>query len=418
MLALLADGDVADQRRGRRRGRALDGRHRRGARRAGCRRTRRGRGQRRLRRRVRRRRASASPPAVLDCGNSGTSMRLVRGHRRRASRWTRSSTATRRCGAGRWRGSSSRCGRWAPRLEGMATASGRRSIVTGRERLRAIDWETPVPSAQVKSAILLAGAAAEGTTRVRESVATRDHTERMLRARGVDVRSEATPDGGAVVEIDGGETVAARDEVVPGDPSAAAFWLVAGAIHPDADLRLRGVGVNPTRRAVIDLLRRMGAIDRRAAVAPATDDGAGEPVADLVGSIVRAPSDRARLPQTRRRDRRDPGPVPRGHAGARPDRDPRRGRAAAQGIGPDRRDRRRSAVRWVRESRSTGDDIVIEGPTRASRRGRRQPRRSSARAHVRDRGPASPRDARPSSTRTASSISYPTFFADLERIQS
>ena len=76
-------------------------------------------------------------------------------------------------------------------------------------------------------------------------------------------------DGGAVVELDGPATVAPSDEVVPGDPSAAAFWLVAGAIHPDAELRLRGVGVNPTRRAVIDLLRRMGASIEEASVGQA-----------------------------------------------------------------------------------------------------------------------------------------------------
>ncbi|MEO8208660.1 MAG: 3-phosphoshikimate 1-carboxyvinyltransferase, partial [Chloroflexota bacterium] len=136
-------------------------------------------------------------------------------------------------------------------------------------------------------------------------VATRDHTERMLRARGVDVRS--TSDGGAsaMVEIDGGSTVMAMDERVPGDPSAAAFWLVAGAMHPDAELVLRGVGTNPTRRAIIDLLIRMGAdIEERtqtgaedtgvgagdragardagAPVAGADTDGVGEPTADLV----------------------------------------------------------------------------------------------------------------------------------------
>jgi 3-phosphoshikimate 1-carboxyvinyltransferase len=147
----------------------------------------------------------------------------------------------------------------------------------GRTRLRAIDWTTPVPSAQVKSAILLAAVTATGTTIVRERVATRDHTERMLRARGVTVRS--VPDGdGARVEIEGGATVQAIDERVPGDPSAAAFWLVAGAIHPDAELTLRDVGLNPTRRAVVDLLRAMGAsIEER----PAADAG-GEPRGDLI----------------------------------------------------------------------------------------------------------------------------------------
>jgi 3-phosphoshikimate 1-carboxyvinyltransferase len=168
--------------------------------------------------------------------------------------------------------------------------------VVGRTPLQAVDVSTPVPSAQVKSAILLAGLRADGRTTVRESVATRDHTERMLRARGVDVRSE--PDGGGVaVSLEGGMRVEAVSERVPGDVSAAAFWLVAGALHPDAELTLRGVGVNPTRRAIIDILKAMGAdIDERptgggadharGATATATaaddDDGVGEPIADLV----------------------------------------------------------------------------------------------------------------------------------------
>ena len=149
----------------------------------------------------------------------------------------------------------------------------------------------------MKSAILLAGLRADGTTTVRESVATRDHTERMLRARGVPVGRTDAPDGSVAWTVQGGLAVQTMTERVPGDVSAAAFWLVAGAIHPDAELRLRGVGVNPTRRAVIDILRSMGADieeipaagDRRRARQSA-DDGVGEPVADLVvrSSALRA----------------------------------------------------------------------------------------------------------------------------------
>ena len=175
--------------------------------------------------------------------------------------------------------------------------------VIGRQPLRAVDRWTPVPSAQVKSAILLAALRAEGRTTVREAVATRDHTERMLRARGIGVTTErlepADAEGriGAVaVGLEGGRTMQAIDEHVPGDVSAAAFWLVAAAIHPDADLVLRNVGVNPTRRAVIDLLRGMGAdIEETPVAAPGgapvgvtgrasastPDDGVGEPLADL-----------------------------------------------------------------------------------------------------------------------------------------
>jgi 3-phosphoshikimate 1-carboxyvinyltransferase len=167
--------------------------------------------------------------------------------------------------------------------------------VVGRTPLRAIDVTTPVPSAQVKSAILLAGLRAEGRTTVREAVATRDHTERMLRARGVPVTRE---DGAAGVSwsLEGGQAVQAVDERVPGDISAAAFWLVAGAIHPDAELTIESVGVNPTRRAIVDLLRAMGAdLDERSipSAGPGsrpTGDGDGEPVADITvrSSALRA----------------------------------------------------------------------------------------------------------------------------------
>ena len=162
--------------------------------------------------------------------------------------------------------------------------------VVGCTPLRAIDVTTVVPSAQVKSAILLAGLRADGRTTVREAIATRDHTERMLRARGVPVECEPTEGGpGVSWSLDGGRRVHAVVERVPADVSAAAFWLVAGAIHPDAELTLRSVGTNPTRRAIIDLLRRMGAdIDETDASAdgaagrPTTpDDGIGEPMADL-----------------------------------------------------------------------------------------------------------------------------------------
>jgi 3-phosphoshikimate 1-carboxyvinyltransferase len=147
-----------------------------------------------------------------------------------------------------------------------------------------------VPSAQVKSAILLAGLRANGRTTVREAVATRDHTERMLRARGVPVEREDAPDGRVAWTVQGGISVQTVDERVPGDVSAAAFWLVAGATHPDAELTLRDVGINPTRRAVIDLLRSMGADIEEHPRDPAPDDGVGEPVADLVvrSSALRA----------------------------------------------------------------------------------------------------------------------------------
>jgi 3-phosphoshikimate 1-carboxyvinyltransferase len=236
--------------------------------------------------------ALREPATDLDCGNSGTSLRLFAGLL--AGLPFRSvldgdDSLRRRPVA-----------RIIEPLRSMGAVVHARSndslppvTVIGSTPLQAVVVSTPVPSAQVKSAILLAGLRADGRTTVRESVATRDHTERMLRARGVDVRSE-DDGGGVAVSLEGGMRVEAVSERVPGDVSAAAFWLVAGATHPDAELTLRDVGVNPTRRAVIDILRAMGAdIEERAAggdadgdadggVGLGADDGVGEPIADLV----------------------------------------------------------------------------------------------------------------------------------------
>jgi 3-phosphoshikimate 1-carboxyvinyltransferase len=224
------------------------------------------------------------PLHSLDCGNSGTSLRLI---------------------AGMVAGLPMTCvldgddslrrrpvARIIEPLRSMgATLHGRRDdslpplTVVGHTPLRAADITTPVPSAQVKSAILLAGLQARGRTTVREAVVTRDHTERMLRARGVEVERTEGPDGGVAWTVEGGVSVQAITEHVPGDPSAAAFWLVAGAIHPDAELEIRDVGVNPTRRAIIDLLRAMGAdIDEHPTgltLGEAAGDAVGEPRADL-----------------------------------------------------------------------------------------------------------------------------------------
>ena len=240
----------------------------------------------------------SEPEGVLDCGNSGTSLRLFAGLLAglpMTSILDGDASLRRRPVA-----------RIIEPLRSMgAVLHARRNdslpplTVVGHTPLRSIDIATPVPSAQVKSAILLAGLRANGRTTVREAVATRDHTERMLRARGVAVEREDAPDGRVAWTVQGGISVQTVDERVPGDVSAAAFWLVAGATHPDAELLLEGVGVNPTRRAVIDILRAMGAeIEERhagheagaATPADATDRGVGEPLADLVvrSSTLRA----------------------------------------------------------------------------------------------------------------------------------
>jgi 3-phosphoshikimate 1-carboxyvinyltransferase len=228
------------------------------------------------------------PAGVLDCGNSGTSLRLVSGVLAGLPM-----TAT-LDGDGSLRRRP--VARIIEPLRSMGAALTAREddslpplTVIGHTPLRAIDYATPVPSAQVKSAVLLAGLRADGETTVREAVATRDHTERMLRARGVPVGRVDGPDGRVAVSVQGGMAVQAIAERVPGDVSAAAFWLVAAAVHPDAELVIRDVGVNATRRAVIDILRSMGAeIAERPREGDATrdlraaDDGVGEPIADLV----------------------------------------------------------------------------------------------------------------------------------------
>jgi 3-phosphoshikimate 1-carboxyvinyltransferase len=216
---------------------------------------------------------------VIDCGNSGTSLRLIAGilaglpltavldgdaslRRRPVARIIE---PLRRMGAV---------------LHGRRHDSLPPLTVVGHTPLQAIEYETPVPSAQVKSAVLLAGLRAQGRTTVRERVATRDHTERMLRARGIRVE-QATSESGVAWTVEGGTAVQAIDQHVPADVSAAAFWLVAGAIHPDAELTLRDVGVNPTRRSVIDLLRQMGADIQERPTSPASAPDVGEPTADL-----------------------------------------------------------------------------------------------------------------------------------------
>ncbi|MGZ6274037.1 MAG: 3-phosphoshikimate 1-carboxyvinyltransferase [Candidatus Limnocylindrales bacterium] len=227
------------------------------------------------------------PDGVLDCRNSGTSLRLCSGVLAGLPFFSvldgdaslRSRPVARIIEPLRLMGAAL----YARRSDTLPPL-----VVIGSSRLAAIDFSTGVPSAQVKSAILLAGLRAEGQTTVREKVATRDHTERMLRSRGVDVRREPTASsgGGPVAwTLDGGARLRPLDERVPADPSAAAFWLVAGAIHADADLTLRAVGVNPTRRAAIDILVRMGARIGETALgegAPAGRPGdSGEPLADL-----------------------------------------------------------------------------------------------------------------------------------------
>ncbi|MGA3598554.1 3-phosphoshikimate 1-carboxyvinyltransferase [Lysinibacillus agricola] len=138
--------------------------------------------------------------------------------------------------------------------------------------LRAIDYHMPVASAQVKSAILLAGLRAEGTTIVRETEISRDHTERMLRQFGAKVDEV---DG--VISIQGGQTLTGTHVSVPGDISSAAFFLVAGAICEGSKIMLKNVGINPTRDGIIEVLQNMGA----AMTLMPNEDSQSEPTATI-----------------------------------------------------------------------------------------------------------------------------------------
>jgi 3-phosphoshikimate 1-carboxyvinyltransferase len=122
-------------------------------------------------------------------------------------------------------------------------------------RLKGITYRPEVPSAQIKSAVMLAGLQSEGTTVVQEPVATRNHTELALRAFGATVRVDGTD-----VSVQGGQQLHGGEFTVPGDISSAAFWLAAAAAIPGSDVEIDNVGLNPTRTALLGVLRRAGAI--------------------------------------------------------------------------------------------------------------------------------------------------------------
>jgi len=144
--------------------------------------------------------------------------------------------------------------------------------LNGGDQLSAIEYTTPMASAQVKSCVLLAGLHAKGRTVVHEPDVTRDHTERMLRGFGVDVTTD-----GLSASLQGGQQLQATSLQVPGDISSAAFFLVGAAMIPGAKLLINNVGMNPTRRGVVDILRLMGAN----IVEKNVRESGGEPVADL-----------------------------------------------------------------------------------------------------------------------------------------
>jgi 3-phosphoshikimate 1-carboxyvinyltransferase len=211
------------------------------------------------------------PPASdLDCGNSGTSMRLMSGLL--AGQGLEATLV----------GDESLSKRPMRRVTdplalmgaNMGTAEGGRPPlhINPVKGLKAIDYVLPMASAQVKSAVLLAGLYADGVTRVTEPAPTRDHTERMLRGFGVEVSVQ-----GSTVSVAGGQRLKACNIDVPADISSAAFFLVAASIAQNADVTIQHVGINPTRTGIIDILKLMGAnlelLNPR--------EVGGEPVADI-----------------------------------------------------------------------------------------------------------------------------------------
>jgi 3-phosphoshikimate 1-carboxyvinyltransferase len=234
-----------------------------------------------------------APEARLDFGNSGTASRLmlgvVAGHDMRAE----------------FTGDASLCRRPMGRVLGPLTTMGLQVeaqgeggtlplAVRGTDDILPIEYELPVPSAQVKSSILLAGLHAPGRTTVVEPLATRDHTERMLRFFGAELKIEDREDGARAITVCGDAELEGAPFSVPGDPSSAAFIVAAGLICPGSEIMVENVLMNPTRIGFFETLREMGAeiedLDLR-------HEG-GEPVGDLrvkAGPLrgIRVPPERA-----------------------------------------------------------------------------------------------------------------------------
>jgi 3-phosphoshikimate 1-carboxyvinyltransferase len=210
------------------------------------------------------------PESFLDVGNSGTTIRLMLGILAGRPFWSsvigdesiarrpmdRVVQPLRQMGA-----------RVDGRRDGKFTPLGVRG-----GNLQGIHFESPVASAQVKSCLLLAGLQAAGTTTVAEPSLSRDHTERMLRAFGVELQRE-----GYAVSVQGGQSLVAQEVRVPGDISSAAFIMAAALLVPDSKVTIRDVGLNPTRTGIIDALQAMGAqmeVEEKG-------EWCGEPVGDI-----------------------------------------------------------------------------------------------------------------------------------------
>jgi len=191
------------------------------------------------------------PVGDLDCGNSGSTMRMLAG------------LVAAQEGTFRFVGDASLTVRPMERirkpLELMGAridlADGHAPMVVHGGKLRGIDFEAPIASAQVKTAVLFAGLQSEGVTSIAESVRTRDHSEHALRAFGAELAREE-----GRLRITGGQTLSALDATVPGDMSSAAFFLCAALLFEDSNLVLDGLGMNPTRAAMLDVITEMGGV--------------------------------------------------------------------------------------------------------------------------------------------------------------
>ncbi|MBP8111149.1 MAG: bifunctional prephenate dehydrogenase/3-phosphoshikimate 1-carboxyvinyltransferase [Agitococcus sp.] len=212
-----------------------------------------------------------APPNALYVGNSGTSMRLLSGilsAQKFDTVMTGDASLSKR--------PMERIAKPLRQMGAMIQTTGEKGTppvsIKGNQALKGITYDMPVASAQVKSGVLLAGLWAEGETVVTEPAPTRDHSERMLRGFGYEVKTE-----GSTIRIRGGGKLTATNIDVPADISSAAFFMVGASIAPNADVILEHVGINPTRIGVINILRAMGGdltlLNER--------EVGGEPVADI-----------------------------------------------------------------------------------------------------------------------------------------
>jgi 3-phosphoshikimate 1-carboxyvinyltransferase len=211
------------------------------------------------------------PSAPLDAGNSGTTMRMLSGVLA-AHPFTTTMVGDESLSRRPMRRVIEPLGMMGCRIE---SRDGRPPLTIHGTTLKPLVYSSATPSAQVKSAILFAGLHTHGTTTVIEPAQTRDHTEQAISAFGGVVRVE---DGGKRVSVDGPQRLAGQQLTVPGDFSSAAFWMVAAAARPGSRVELEDVGLNPSRTALLDVLRRVGA---RVTVERAGESG-GEPRGTIV----------------------------------------------------------------------------------------------------------------------------------------